>query len=340
MVKAEVLTIVCGRSLSRRLTGRPAHSAPRPAAKPMSQADGHHPDLSRRALVGAGVLAAALASPAEAASPAPVAGLRPNASEDQTAALAAALTAATRAGRALHLGPGRYRVGGLALPAGARLTGEGDATVLVQAGDAPLPLGGRRGCRHGSGPGAARQPGTTNPATPLAAFTDVRRLALCELSVADARNGAAPRALRRPCGAQRDRERRRRGVQPRRDGLQILANDIDGCANNGIQVWRSRSGEDGSSSPPTASRGSGPRARAAPVRTATASTFPRRRRARSDNASPTAPSAPCAATPAPTSRSSATRAANLGEVRSTSSSASNGCVVANNLVDRASVGIR
>src|SRR4029453_16617687 len=28
-------------------------------------------------------------------------------------------------------------------------------------------------------------------------------------------------------------------------GLQILANVIEGCANNGVQVWRSRKGDDG-----------------------------------------------------------------------------------------------
>ena len=206
-------------------------------------------DSGRRAVVG-GVLAAALGvTPASAAAPGADAasfGVRPDAPEDQTSALQRALTAAVRSGQALRLAPGRYRVGGLTLPPGVRLIGGGEPTVLVQAGNGPL--------LSGSGAEAItlqnlalRGNPAADPTTPLAVFSDVKRLALSDLVIANAR-GTAIRLER--CGGRIDRN-----VISDADvaifsldgtGLQILANAIEDCANNGIQIWRSRKGDDGS----------------------------------------------------------------------------------------------
>src|SRR4051794_18790606 len=135
-----------------------------------------HPDSCRRAVVGGGVLAAAFgATPALAAAPeTPSFGLRPDAPEDQTSALQRALAAATRSGQALRLAPGRYRVGGLALPSGARLIGSGEATALVQIGTGPL-LKANGAEAITLQPLALRAHPAAGPEAPVPAFGDVNR---------------------------------------------------------------------------------------------------------------------------------------------------------------------
>ena len=62
------------------------------------------------------------------------AGLVPGSATDQTAALQAALDAATGRGAPLELPAGRYRVGALELRAGARIIGVAGATTLEFTG--------------------------------------------------------------------------------------------------------------------------------------------------------------------------------------------------------------
>jgi uncharacterized secreted repeat protein (TIGR03808 family) len=209
------------------------------------------PRPARRALVG-GVLAAAFAASSTQAAPpagpsqdAAASGVRPNASEDQTPALQRALAAAARAGQALRLAPGRYRASGLSLPPGARLIGGGATTILVQAGSGPLLTA--RGAeavtlQHLTLEGSP----VANPAAPLVLCSDVKRVDLSDLSVANAR-GTAIRLER--CGGRVERTLIRDVDIAISSldavGLSILANTVEGCANNGIQVWRSRKGDDG-----------------------------------------------------------------------------------------------
>lgn len=103
-------------------------------------------DLNRRHLIGASSagIAGALAMPVDAARAAPLTsalgrdatqyGVRPGSSEDQTRALQRAIDEAARAQMPLALPPGVYRIGLLRLPNGAQLIGVRGATKLVFTG--------------------------------------------------------------------------------------------------------------------------------------------------------------------------------------------------------------
>ena len=102
-------------------------------------------DLNRRRLVGASAagLAGALAAPetTRAASPtfafgrdATQYGVRPGNPDDQTRALQRAIDEAAKAGTPLMLPPGAYRTGLLQLPTGAQLFGVRGATRLIFSG--------------------------------------------------------------------------------------------------------------------------------------------------------------------------------------------------------------
>jgi uncharacterized secreted repeat protein (TIGR03808 family) len=104
-------------------------------------------DVSRRYLLGAAAAgAAALSATPLRAAPltsslgrdATQYGVRPNSSEDQTAALQRAIDDAARARMPLALPPGIYRTGMLRLPAGAQLIGVRGATRLQFTGGPSL----------------------------------------------------------------------------------------------------------------------------------------------------------------------------------------------------------
>ncbi|MEZ5840106.1 MAG: TIGR03808 family TAT-translocated repetitive protein [Hyphomicrobiales bacterium] len=101
--------------------------------------------LSRRSFLAAGSVAglAAATGTAEAAgflselrggTDANAFGVRPEAPDDQSRRLQAAIDGAASAGKPLRLPPGRYVVSNLRLPAGARLVGVPGATVLAYGG--------------------------------------------------------------------------------------------------------------------------------------------------------------------------------------------------------------
>ncbi|ABD08239.1 Parallel beta-helix repeat [Rhodopseudomonas palustris HaA2] len=102
--------------------------------------------LDRRRLIGLTAGALALSAAPLAAQPltsqrgrdATQAGLRPDSSDDQTAALQRAIDSAARARVPLALPPGHYRTGPLRLPSGAQLSGVRGATRLVFTGGVSL----------------------------------------------------------------------------------------------------------------------------------------------------------------------------------------------------------
>lgn len=218
------------------------------------------PDLargapSRRAVLGCGLAAVAgWGSPARARSSRSGTGarldgaglgLRPDAADDQGAVLQRALAEAARSGRDLHLPPGRYRVAGVALPSSTRLVGVPGLTRLVQAGPGPVL----------TGKGAARitLAGLTVEGTkggdgsrPLLAFEDVERFRAGDLVLQDAA-GTALRLER--CGGAVERVEIARAdvgiFSLDAVGLSIRDNLVEHCANNGIQVWRGAKGYDG-----------------------------------------------------------------------------------------------
>jgi uncharacterized secreted repeat protein (TIGR03808 family) len=212
-------------------------------------------DHGRRAVLGAAVGATLATAPA-AAQPASsrrpphpgvgIVGLRPDADDDQTATLRRALTGAARERAGVHLPPGRFRIAGLTLPPGSRLIGAGvGATVLVQAGAEPI-LTARDGEGISVHDMTLEGHPTATGATPLIAFVDVAGLHIADLAVSRA-GGTAMRLER--CGGRIERcaisDADIGLFSLDATGLQVVGNVIDRCRNNGIQIWRSQKGYDG-----------------------------------------------------------------------------------------------
>jgi uncharacterized secreted repeat protein (TIGR03808 family) len=217
-------------------------------------------DLDRRhllALTAATAGASAAVSPARAAPPAPPTsalgvdashfGLRAGSPDDQSRALQRAIDETARTRTPLAIPPGVYRAGNLQLPAGAQLMGvrgatrivltEGPSLIAAAAADhitlSGLVLdGGRRALPERRG---------------LVQLETCRsiKIADCEIK-GSGRNGIVCVAV--------DGELIDTVLTETADvaihvldarGLVIARNRIDGAGNNGIQVWRTVNGDDG-----------------------------------------------------------------------------------------------
>lgn len=216
-------------------------------------------DLDRRALLSTGLVSAGLvttagatAGPREAsrAVPASTFSIAPDGDGDQTAALQAAIDEAAARRAPLMLAPGVFRVGALELRANSRLVGASRDSVLAFNGGATfLTARGAPGVRLESltidGNGLGIDAGV---ATGLITFEacadfsltdlDVRRgllngisLVRCSGSVGDCTIRDISEAALMSLDAQ---------------GLAVSHNLIADCGNNGILIWRSAPGEDGS----------------------------------------------------------------------------------------------
>ncbi len=176
-------------------------------------------------------------------------GLKPGSTQDQSAALQAAIDAAANRGAPLLLPPGRFRTGRLQLRPGTRVIGTARATTLEFAGGQAFLVGeGDSITLEGLVLDGGYQTLDLGQANGLVSLKKSRGLALrdlevtrsiangivlegCAGSVSDCRITAALMAGIRSLDA---------------TGLEILYNHVADCANNGIQVWRSEPGEDGS----------------------------------------------------------------------------------------------
>lgn len=167
---------------------------------------------------------------------------------DQAPVLQAALDAATDRGAPLHLPPGHFRIGGLRLRSGARLIGADGLTKLEHAGAGPFITAEDAESIAIEGiafDGAYAVLGDADGLIAIARAKSVRlnRLRLsrspgngialfaCGGSVTDCTIDNAMQAAVRSLDA---------------TGLEVSHNDIADCGNNGIQIWRSEAGEDGS----------------------------------------------------------------------------------------------
>ena len=219
--------------------------------------------FNRRALMSAGLALGALAPvAAQAAGPRRTEtsavprgaagtdlGLKPDAPGDQSRALQAAIDRATERGVALVLPAGRYLVRDVKLRSGSRIAGAGARTVLALAGPggllsadaadgarlASLTLDGNGQPLQGTGPrGLLTAANTRDLALADLDIVGSRAhglmLTVCSGRIADCRVGGAAEAGIFSLDA---------------TGLEIAHNRIADCANNGILVWRSKPGEDG-----------------------------------------------------------------------------------------------
>ena len=171
-------------------------------------------------------------------------GVRTNSADDQTEALQRAIDRTAGARLPLILPPGVYRARGLVLPTGTRLIGVPGATRIVATDDAPLIVA--RGADHillsgitfdGAGKKLPEGAGLIQ----LAAGRNVA-IRDCEVLgagiVLEAIEGevATTTITGAPVAAIHSLNAR---------GLVITRNTIRNAGNNGIQVWRSQAGDDG-----------------------------------------------------------------------------------------------
>ena len=178
-------------------------------------------------------------------------GLIPGAATDQAVVLQGAIDAAAARGAPLRLPPGVLRVSALTLRSGSRLIGAAGATTLEFIGG--FALLSAEDCET-----VAIEGLTIDGA--YAAFDDIRAGAGALISLRRcrgvsirnttvARSGANGIVLEACSGSVSDctvTGAMQTGIHSLdATGLEILHNAVLDCANNGIQVWRSEPGEDG-----------------------------------------------------------------------------------------------
>lgn len=176
-------------------------------------------------------------------------GLRPGAADDQSAAMQKAIDTAAARGRALFLPGGRYPVANLRLPEGARLVGlPGQTHFVYQGGGGHLVFSegtenvGIEGIHFD---GANKSLGEYTPG--LLHFSHVKNLTLEDCTVTgSSRSGVAlDRCSGRMTGNSISgaAEAGIRSIEAA--GLSIADNTVSDCANAGILVYRWSEGEDG-----------------------------------------------------------------------------------------------
>jgi uncharacterized secreted repeat protein (TIGR03808 family) len=164
----------------------------------------------------------------------------PDTGRDVTASLQAAIDKAAASKSPLHLAPGRYIVRSLTLRPGTRLIGSGPATILAQAGDTPVVT-------------ADKASGLTLESLSITGGFALPgpRSGLVELRDLDIRTSTASAIVLERCGGLvtgcRISGAAKAGIfsLDATGGLEISHNHLSAIANNGILVWRSVKGEDG-----------------------------------------------------------------------------------------------
>src|SRR5262245_23186614 len=174
-------------------------------------------------------------------------GVRFNGADDQTEPLQRAIDRLAGARLPLILGPGIYRVRSLVLPTGARLVGVAGATRVVATDNTPPLVA--RGAVHilltgitfdGSGRNLPANAGLIQ----LAAGRNVA-IRDCEI-IGSGRNGIMLEGIEGEIATTTITGALGAAIHALDSrGLVIARNTIRKSANNGIQVWRSQAGDDG-----------------------------------------------------------------------------------------------
>ncbi len=194
------------------------------------------------------VLAAARAdaAPPTTALPAPVPDLVPDTGNDVSALLQAAIDRAAERKVALVLPSGRHLVSGVTLRTGSVLTGQRGAVLVASKAGAVLTATGANDLLLSGFAIDGSMLGTADDA--LLAFKSCDRVRVEDLTIAQAGGRGV---LLDGCSGTIITACRVSNVDTAIHsidaiGLAIAENDIAYCANNGILVWRTASGEDGS----------------------------------------------------------------------------------------------
>jgi uncharacterized secreted repeat protein (TIGR03808 family) len=212
--------------------------------------------LDRRALLSTGLATAGLGAAVAAAGPRtddaltlPATELHPHDELDQTAALQAAIDQASDKGEPLVLPAGRFRVGHLELKPGLRLVGAARRTILEFAGGgAFLTARGAAGIAlEGLVIDGSQLAIDARVAIGLITLEDCAGVRLAGLEVQ--RGLLSGIVLVRSSGKITDctvGHLSQAGILSLdASGLEIAHNTVSDCGNNGIQVWQTTPGEDG-----------------------------------------------------------------------------------------------
>lgn len=220
--------------------------------------------VDRRAILAAGFAVGAGAAGAKAAGPrrretdpsspisarASALGIEPGSTGDQTAIIQAAIDKISALGGRIVLPPGRFLVRTLTLRPGISIAGSGRASILAAV------AGHRAALIRGEGADGVAltdfvvegdRQARAEPSSGLVELTACRQLALQRLEV---RAGPANGIVLRRCGG------RVTGCDLHHfgeaglfstdaEGIEIADNTVMDCDNNGILVWRSSQGADG-----------------------------------------------------------------------------------------------
>lgn len=175
--------------------------------------------------------------------------LKPGTLDDQTAVLQDMIDAAAAKNQALHLPEGTFRVSGLRLRAGTCLVGQSRRTVLMFAGGSTFVTADRADGLTISGItfDGAYKPLDADSAEALVSIANSRAIAIEDAAIRNSALGGL--AISHSSGriehvhvadvldfAIKSQDA---------TGLDIRANTIERCGNNGILVWRSQPGSDG-----------------------------------------------------------------------------------------------
>jgi uncharacterized secreted repeat protein (TIGR03808 family) len=174
-------------------------------------------------------------------------GVRPGAADDQTRALQGAIDRAAGARIPLVLPPGAYRAGDLRLPAGARIVGVRGATRLIFSAGAGL-FSAARGDSVSLDGLTLDGGGKLLPqGRGLIHIVQTRRMLVSDCEII----GAGGNAIHlEGCDGEivgnAVTGSAQGGIFARDSrGLSIIRNNLRGSANNGILVWRTEAGDDG-----------------------------------------------------------------------------------------------
>lgn len=173
-------------------------------------------------------------------------GLRPNATEDQSKALQRAIDHAAAIRTALHLPSGRYRTGDLKLPSYATITGVAGATQLVLSAGTSLvtAAGGEHIRLSGLVLDGADVPLPQQSGLIHVAQVHALRITDCEIVNAGG-NGIALEGAEGEVAGNTISAADAAIFSLDAQGLKISGNHVRGAGNNGILVWRSAPGDDG-----------------------------------------------------------------------------------------------
>lgn len=215
--------------------------------------------VDRRHILAAGLLTAGVAASGAVAGPRERvsrqeggAGLAPSGvpGSDQTDAIAALIAAARAKGEPAMLPAGRFRVGGLQLGKGTVLIGARGKTILEFSGAAPSFISAKSAAGiaiDGVVFDGARLGLDANVSTALLSFTDCLDLKLSDVEIV---NGLLDGLELKGCSGRisdsRIRWMGRAGLfSLDAKGLSVCHSEISDCSDNGVLVWRSAKGYDG-----------------------------------------------------------------------------------------------